>query len=741
MAAQASVKDAFTFVGGLHTEGGYFITPENTYKEGVNVVPQIDGSLERRNGLDYEDGYQLYAAGIDASQKDLWAFTTSIWTSVAGNGNTDLFVVQLGNTIHFYSAASGTVSTTKKSFTINLDSYKVAGNTEISGTALCSFASTYGKLIITSQNTYPIIVEYDATTDTIDVSKINIQIRDFKGIPLIKSTGELVPISEEYTRAQWISFGIDITDVTYNLYNQGWTDTQIDAYRIANGGTTGNPTNGKYPANTKSWIYGKDSNDDFDATVLNKQDFGNSPAPKGHYVVDPFDGITYAPKACAFFAGRVWYAGMPNSSLLGTVFFSPVLTDITKAGQCYQTNDPTSEVLSDLEDDDGGTLEIPEAGEIVSLQPIGRGILVLATNGIWFVSGIDTGFTAASYSVERISTVGCNNAKSVTVVEDVVLYWNTNGIYAISAQNSLDYTARNISDQKIKTFYQQIPVLGKLYAEGAYNATDKTIYWLYSGAQTVSTSEGRFNKDTILAYDIRLDSWYWFSIDTTTGVIPVSIEASKETNEVGETYEVIAGSNDVIAGTDNVQAIVPSIIGNIKAYKVMALHPVTSNNYSVTFADFYNTRTATTKFKDWYSYNNTGVEQPAYFVTGYELAGVGPARMKTGQYLTVFMKRTETAFDSNAEPINESSCKMQTRWDFTDNGYPGKWSTDVQVYRQNRMFFVNPGAAFDDGYPLVISKNKLRGRGKAVQFKFAAEAGKDMKIVGWTGTFIGNQNV
>ena len=55
MAAQASVKDAFTFVGGLVTEGGYFITPENSYKEGVNVVPQMDGTLERRNGLDYED--------------------------------------------------------------------------------------------------------------------------------------------------------------------------------------------------------------------------------------------------------------------------------------------------------------------------------------------------------------------------------------------------------------------------------------------------------------------------------------------------------------------------------------------------------------------------------------------------------------------------------------------------------------------------------------------------------------
>jgi hypothetical protein len=43
--------------------------------------------------------------------------------------------------------------------------------------------------------------------------------------------------------------------------------------------------------------------------------------------------------------------------------------------------------------------------------------------------------------------------------------------------------------------------------------------------------------------------------------------------------------------------------------KFLTLHPVTSNNYSFTFADFENTRTTTTKFKDWYSYNNAGVEQ------------------------------------------------------------------------------------------------------------------------------------
>ena len=105
------------------------------------------------------------------------------------------------------------------------------------------------------------------------------------------------------------------------------------------------------------------------------------------------------------------------------------------------------------------------------------------------------------------------------------------------------------------------------------------------------------------------------------------------------------------------------------------------------------------------------------------------------------MKRTETSFDENTNPVNASGCMMQTRWDFTDNSYAGKWQDEVQIYRQLRPYFADPLTTFDDSYPLVINKNKVRGRGKALQLKFSSETGKDMQMVGWTTTFLGNQNV
>jgi hypothetical protein len=84
---------------------------------------------------------------------------------------------------------------------------------------------------------------------------------------------------------------------------------------------------------------------------------------------------------------------------------------------------------------------------------------------------------------------------------------------------------------------------------------------------------------------------------------------------------------------------------------------------------------------------------------------------------------------------------MQTRWDFTDDNGAGKWSQDVQVYRQPRQWYGEPNMTFNDGYPLVISKNKIRGRGKALQIKLSAEEGKDMVVVGWSMGFVANENV
>jgi hypothetical protein len=441
------------------------------------------------------------------------------------------------------------------------------------------------------------------------------------------------------------------------------------------------------------------------------------------------------PKVCAFFAGRIWYAGIESNEKNGWILFTQVATDLAKFYKCYQEGDPTSEVFSDLADNDGGVIVIPDAGEIVELKQLGPSIIVFSTNGVWQIIGTDQGFKATSYSVDKISNVGCIGSKTVVEVEESILYWTNTGVSVIKLDQTGLADIKNITDAVIKTFYSDIPILNKYYAEGDYNSTDKIVWWAYNKDDISSTSAGRYRKNRILCLDMRLGAWYVYDI-ANGSPIPVSIAVTQSSRETTQEYDVIAGVDNVLVVADELVADIPVVESYARKFKILTLHPVTAENYSVTWSELKDT-----SFKDWYTYNSTGFDAAAYMLTGYMLGGNGPARAKTAGYVSVFMKRTETAFDASTNPLNPSGCLLQTRWDFTDNTYPGKWSDDYQVYRQLRPFFAEPSTTFDDGYPLVITKNKVRGRGKALQMKWSSESGKDMKIVGWSTTFASNTNV
>ena len=273
MAAQPSVDDSFTFVGGLFTEGSFFLTPKNSWKEGDNVIPKTDGSLIRRPALDYEVNFQVNdsVVTIDPTLDNL-AFCIETWTSVGGNGNLDLFVVQRGPIIEFYKAFSGTVGAGRQSTTIDLNTYRCFGNTNVIGSNVITAASCYGRLLITSVDTNPVLVTYNPETEAITHQAIELRVRDFDGVR------SPAPEWREYSRADWSRFNF-LSGAIYNLFNQGWDDSKIATYEAATG---------RLPANTKVWWYGKNSSDVFDVPTLNNNDFGTSQAPRGRFILNAF---------------------------------------------------------------------------------------------------------------------------------------------------------------------------------------------------------------------------------------------------------------------------------------------------------------------------------------------------------------------------------------------------------------------------------------------------------------------
>jgi hypothetical protein len=732
---QTAQDEQFTFISGLNTEAGYFTFPKNTWSDGDNVLPNVSGLISKRNAVDLETSYELSTQNIASSDKNLWAFTTGKWLAVAGQGDTNFIVAQCGRYIFFYTDTSISTSGNKKSFSIDLNTYKASGNPSIIGTTPIKCVSASGRLIITSGDTYPILVEYDTATDTISTTTITVEIRDFQGLDDGLDVDER-PLTLSDTHK-------------YNLYNQGWPQANIDAYFAAKA---------KYPSNAQSWIYGKDTSDNFDSSVLDKQDFGTSPAPRGKYVLNAFyedrataSGIggiavvseNYRPTVCTFFAGRAWYAGVRSNRVGSTVYFSQVALSEDKYGKCYQDADPTSEVISDLVDSDGGAISIQDCGQIVDIMEGEGGVIILATNGVWQILGTSqNGFTATGYEVKKLSSFGCVGRQSVVDVEDSVLFWSYSAICQISRDQVGSVVVKSLTDLNIRSLYTEIPSVAKQFASGAYNGTDKTVYWLYKEDLTDASTAFPYHKTHALGFDVRLGAFYTLSFSTLT-TIPaiVDVVVTKETADQTVEFTVIDSSgNTVIDASSNiVTASLTFPFASEQQFKFFTVVP-DSTVFEVSFADFLNERNAPTKWYDWYAFNSVGVAYDSYILTGYAFAPNGPSKKKQGLYITVFMERTETGFDVSYNDLNSSSCLLQTRWDFTDSSNANKWSTEQEVYRHTRMFIPST-TAFDDGYPVVITKNKVRGRGRAVQLKFTADADYDMRILGWSVPYYGGTNV
>ena len=84
---------------------------------------------------------------------------------------------------------------------------------------------------------------------------------------------------------------------------------------------------------------------------------------------------------------------------------------------------------------------------------------------------------------------------------------------------------------------------------------------------------------------------------------------------------------------------------------------------------------------------------------------------------------------------------MQTKWDFASSSYSGKWTNKTQVYKLPLLFVPND-LSLDTGYPIVITKHRVRGNGKAIQFRFeTSELGRDFDLLGWSVQFTGGSEV
>lgn len=697
------------FSNGLVTEATGLNFPENSAIETWDCVFDKKGRITRRFGFEYENQFTLQDQESTTGVKAEY-----VWKSAGSNGITTFVVLQEGHVLSFFAPdLQGRISPTKKSFTVNLTTYATTGSTTTQiAERRADLASGNGKLFVQHSLCEPIYVAYDEDTDAITVTEYELEVRDMGGIVDETSPGQRpASVSDKHR---------------YNLRNQGWyisvqcgtgknTLEDLGIQNVLEFWGIYKPT--ELPSNSDVWWLYKDAEDRFNNKQFDTIAVGNSPAPKGHYIDNAFrfdrsalsnvPGLdvktsgTTRPSCVAFFAGRIWYSGVNIDDYVGKLYYTQVIEGEENIGKCYQRNDPTDENLSDLLDTDGGVVDLLEAANIVKLVPLQNALFVFAENGIWVVTGSQgTGFVATDYTVSKISEVPCLSGYNFITVDGYPMWWNNEAIYALSPENNA-FTAKNITEEKIKDFYQSIIADNLVYAKGAYSATSKRIQWLYRST-AANAFEDNFVYDRVLVLDLASGAFYPWKISIGAPKVR-GVVALDSVGAFIDIDEVTVDGDPVEVNTDPVT--VEILVTGSEALPLF--NYLTTGTLLTLTNKLVFSRTTNASFIDWtedapVSYDSTLLTGPMVHAEGNKDFAIEYA----------------TFFSDNAD---NSGFLVQVRWDWSDDGASGQWSGYQQGYNSGR-------------FHRTVQRRRLliRGSGPSLQFYIKSQDNKPFSILGWS---------
>jgi hypothetical protein len=207
------------------------------------------------------------------------------------------------------------------------------------------------------------------------------------------------------------------------------------------------------------------------------------------------------PKAVAVAFGRVFYGTQ------GRVYFSQVVVDdFSLIGKCFQRNDPIAEDASDILDTDGGEILIQDAGEIKALEPFKAGVLVFCDNGVWYISGTtDTGFSATSYAVSKISPYVLYAKRTILPMRDVVLFAGRESCYVVQEAALGQATVSSLTETTIQSYWKDF------ITEETHAVYDEIL----GRVHLVNPGE----EGSALVFDSKLSSWHPWRLNVGTGEI------------------------------------------------------------------------------------------------------------------------------------------------------------------------------------------------------------------------------
>lgn len=762
MAKTTNAAEFNTFVGGLITEASPLTFPQNASLDEVNFVLNRDGSRNRRNGMDFEEGYVKVTCNTPVSDQGLTAITSVNWENAGGEVGRWISVVQVGRELKFFQTNNQQVST-GNFFTYTFSSMDV--------TQKLSYAVVDGLLVVVNGGRDIYIFDYE--NGVVSVSTKKLLVRDLFGVQDIVAGVDLRQGNDIATRPtiQTDAHIYNLRNQTFGVPRATWHSNEpsdpISTFRVA--------ASNKFPSNSDSVNLALSKRADVEPSTTDRfraedivlNPVGTFETARGFFIIDamargksrleeaaklkqrypslgygilslPQDETPGGASVVCEYAGRVWYAGFSGQIIGGDdqsprmvsyVLFSQLVDSPADIVNCYQDGDPTSKEEPELLDTDGGFIRIEGAYDIIKLVNVGSAVMVVAANGVWMIQGgSDYGFTATNYLVTKISDRGCSSPNSVVVIDNTFMYWGADGIYHLARNQYGDYVANNLTEKTIQKYYESIPSYSIINASGFYDSYDKKVKWLYN-----TVLDNRDEPVVELVFDLALGAFYPAKIGSVAANrLPMPVGSVKiPPYRVMEIDDDITVQGEIVTvDGDNVTVSVTTRSTAIRETKyiiVTDLYP----SIKITFGSYTDDT-----FTDWRTVDGVGVDATAYLLTGY-LSGADYQREKYVPYITFHFRKTEDGFLEDGEgdwvPTNQSSCLVQSQWAWTNSPVSNKWGRTWQAYRFRRHFFPDSiENRFDDGNSVVETKSKLRGSGKVLSLYITTEPKKNLHIYGWS---------
>jgi hypothetical protein len=439
------------------------------------------------------------------------------------------------------------------------------------------------------------------------------------------------------------------------------------------------------------------------------------------------DGFPAGFNAACMSQGRFWVANVPGER--NTIYFSQSISEDKHYSRMYQFADPLNPDDPDVVDTDGGYIKITSAEEIVGLADYIGGVLVLATNGIWYISGADGYFKATSYNIKKVSDDGCMGRFTWTPVENTILYASTSGIYAVNLDDISGEPVVTEATVKIKDFWSSIPHKQRELAEFMYNPDTFNVYIAMNfttpaNSATNNPFDQSSAKRDMLVLHTKHSAWFKYSL---------SSDADRSKVTIGSVVPIVANLSDfepvTVSGVNvtvgGAGVTVPA--GASAASTITGLIFMKRNGNSM---DWSIGLLNGSSFKD-FSRSTTDAESYSSYIQSVPQLYTDGGHRKQAPYLYTFFDTVETGFDPTTETyINPGGCFYRIIWNWSSSDKAAKWGTAYPAYKPSRFNYI-----YEDGtllsYSVVRNRHRIRGSGPALAFRFESDGDKDFHLLGW----------